>query len=99
MNGYYGDRVTFSGGKVRINKSADKTASAPGDIVTFTLNYSYTNDTGASESNHVIVRDIIPKGLKYISGSTTGTSEPVIGTCADMDASLTCIDNENTVLI
>ncbi|MCD5389813.1 MAG: peptidoglycan-binding protein [Candidatus Pacebacteria bacterium] len=98
-SGHNGDRVTFSGGKVRIIKTSDIAAVAPGVTVEFTLTSSYTNDTGAVESGSVIVRDILPKGFSYTAGTTTGASEPVIGTCADMDASLTCDDNDNTVLI
>jgi len=98
-SGTNGDRMTFTGGKVRIEKTADKTAVAPGNIVTFTLDYSYTNDTDLVESSNVIIKDVLPKGFDYVPNSTSGANEPISGTCSDIDASVPCDDTQNKVLI
>jgi uncharacterized repeat protein (TIGR01451 family) len=98
-SGSAGDRVTFSGGKVRIEKSASTSNTSPGQEVEFTLASTYTNDTGTSETGRVIIRDIMPNDITYVAGSVIGAAEPAIGTCADVDASLACADNENQVLI
>ena len=97
--GTNGDRVTLTGSKVRIIKTADKTAVAPGDDIEYTFDYSYTNDSGVAESNEVIIKDVLPEGLTYVLGSTTGAGEPTIGNCSDIDSSVTCDDNKNQVLI
>ena len=97
--GYNGDRVIFSGAKARIHKTVDISNTSPNQIVHFTLESSYTNDSGTSEIGHVIIRDIMPKDITYVAGSVTGAGEPTIGNCADVDPSLTCDDNENQVLI
>jgi uncharacterized repeat protein (TIGR01451 family) len=94
-----GDRVTFSGGKVRIIKSVDRNSFEPGGIATFSLDSSYTNDTGANESSTVTIKDMLPKGLKYIVGSVKNANEPTIGTCADVaDIGANC-SSDNQVLI
>ena len=98
-NGNQGDRITFSGGKVRIQKTANLANTAPGGVIEFTLESTFTNDTGSPESAQVVIRDIMPEGIAYVSGSTTGASEPLVGTCADVDSSLTCDDAKNQVLI
>ena len=97
--GTNGDRVTFSGAKARIHKTADITNVSPNQIIHFTLESSYTNDTGTTETGHVIIKDIMPKDITYVAGSVTGANEPTVGSCADVDQSLTCDDNENQVLI
>ena len=102
--GTLGDRMTFTGAKVRVIKSVDKVALSAGDIATFTLKVSFTNDTGLEEYGDVTVTDLLPKGLKYVEKSVTAPySEPVIGTCADVadinTADTPCNDSENQVLI
>jgi len=102
-SGKAGDRVIFTGPKVRIKKYGSRTAAAPGDEVTYTLEMSYTNDTGIYEKGHVNVADVLPKDFQYQKGSVTPLDifgEPVIGTCDDvLDINVTpCIDGENQVL-
>ncbi len=94
-----GDRVTYSGGKVRIVKSVDKSSVEPGNIVTFTLDSSFTNDIGSAEQASVTIKDMLPKGLKYISGSTQNAAEPTIGTCADVSELGVSCSSDNQVLI
>jgi len=94
-----GDRVTYTSGKVRIIKSVDKTTVEPGSIVTFSLDSSFTNDTGSSETDNVVIKDLLPKGLKYISGSTKNAAEPTIGSCADISELTVSCSSDNQVLI
>jgi uncharacterized repeat protein (TIGR01451 family) len=83
-NKWNGDRVTFSGGKVRLIKTIDRNSFEPGSIATFTLDSSYTNDTGTAETTTVTLTDMLPNGLKYVTSSTQNASEPTIGTCVDV---------------
>ena len=98
-SGSMGDRVTFSGGKVRIVKTASVANTSPGSEVEFTLQSTFTNDTGSPESAQVVIRDIMPEAITYVVGSVTGAPEPTIGTCADVDQLLTCDNAKNQVLI
>jgi len=101
--GWNGDRVIFTGPKVRIKKKESRTAATLGDEVTYTLEMSYTNDTGLYETGQVNVADVLPKDFKYIKGSISPMDifgEPTMGTCADItDISTTCVDGENQVLL
>ena len=94
-----GDRVTFTGGKVRIKKSVDKNSVEPGNKVHFTLDASYTNDTGTSEKTDITIKDLLPKGLRYVSGSTINAPEPTIGTCSDVSDLGESCTNDNQILI
>ncbi len=97
--GWAGDRVTYSGGKVRIEKSVNKNNFEPGQKALFTLNPSYTNDTGSQQQSTVVIKDMLPVGLHYVPSSAQNASEPTIGTCNDInDSSVTCT-NDNQVLI
>ncbi|CAA6804894.1 MAG: Conserved repeat domain protein, partial [uncultured Sulfurovum sp.] len=103
-SGTAGDRVIFSGPKVRIIKNVDKVALSAGDTATFNLKLSFTNDTGLEEYGEVKVTDLLPKGLNYVGGSvSTPYAEPTLGTCADVtDINTTespCVNGENQVLI
>ncbi len=97
--GWAGDRVTYSGGKVRIEKSVNKNNFELGQKAIFTLNPSYTNDTGTKQQSTVIIKDMLPVGLHYVPSSVQNAPEPTIGTCNDInDTSVTCT-NDNQVLI
>ncbi len=99
VSNWNGDRVTFSGGKVRIIKTINKNSFELGNIAIFTLDSSYTNDTGTAETTTVTIKDMLPYGLKYIPLSTQNASEPTIGTCADVvDLGIACTVS-NQVLI
>ncbi len=102
-SGWNGDRVMYSGPKVRIKKSENRTSASPGDDVNYTLKMSYTNDTETQESGEVKVTDVLPKDFKYKQGSVEPLSEfgePEIGDCSDVsDMNITCKDGENQVLI
>ncbi len=102
-SGSAGDRVIFTGPKVRIKKYESRTAAAPGDEVSYKLEMSYTNDTGIYETGHVNVADVLPKDFKYQKGSVIPMDifgEPTIGTCNDvLDITSTCVDGENQVLL
>ena len=102
--GTLGDRIIFTGPKARIIKDVDKVALTAGEIATFNLKLSFTNDTGLEEYGNVKVTDLLPKGLKYVAKSVSQPyAEPVIGTCSDvLDINSTdtpCNDAENQVLI
>ena len=102
--GTRGDRIIFTGPKVRVIKDVDKVALSAGDEATFNLKLSFTNDTGLEEYGQVNVSDLLPKGLKYVKGSVTEPYvEPVIGTCADVNdintTESTCVDGINQVLL
>ncbi len=94
-----GDRVTFTGGKVRIQKSVNKNSFTTGDIATFTLKSSYTNDTGANEEANVTVVDMLPHGLHYKVGSVKNANEPTVGTCQDISELGVSCDSNNQILI
>jgi len=103
-SGTRGDRIIFTGPKVRIIKDVNRVALSAGDEAIFNLKLSFTNDTGLEEYGQVNVSDLLPKGLKYIKGSVTEPyAEPVIGTCADVNdintTESTCVDGVNQVLL
>ena len=106
-SGWNGDRVMFTGPKVRIKKHESRESASPGDEVTYNLEMSYTNDTGdEGNSGEVRVVDILPKDFKYQKGSVKPYDEfgePTIGTCADAadisSSTSPCKDGENQVLI
>ena len=102
-----GDRMFYTGAKVRIKKSESRTSASTGDEVTYTLDSSYTDDIGSEGlTGDVRIVDLLPKDFKYKQGSVSPSdefSEPTIGTCADvLDINSTispCKDGENQVLI
>ena len=104
-SGNQGDRVIFASAKVRIKKYQSRTSATVGNTVTYTLKMTYTNDSGNSgESGDIKITDVLPKGLIYVIGSTSPTTEytdPQIGTCSDvLDINVSpCVDGENQVLI
>ena len=106
-SGGAGDRVIYTGPKVRIKKHESRSAASPGDEVTYTLESSYTDDIGSEgNSGQVTITDILPKDFKYQQGSISPSNEfgePTIGTCADAaditSAASPCVDGENQVLI
>ncbi|RUA32718.1 MAG: hypothetical protein DSY76_00220, partial [Bacteroidetes bacterium] len=106
-SGWNGDRVIYSGPKVRIKKDESRATASPGDEVTYTLHMSYTDDIGSEgHSGEVKVVDILPKDFKYVQGSIAPSEEfgePTIGTCADADdinsTTSPCVDGKNQVLI
>ncbi len=55
-----------------IDKTADKTAPQPGDIVSYTL--SYANTASGSQAFNVRVYDFLPGGVQYISASPAPVS-------------------------
>ncbi len=59
-----------SKGEIYIDKSADKTDAAPGDVITFTIRYKNTGDRSL---NNVVVIDNLTPRLEFIEG--TGTSD------------------------
>jgi len=113
-SGYNGDRVIYTGAKVRIKKLENRSGAGLGDEVIYTLQSSYTNDTGLDGTGDVKIIDILPKAFTYKAGSAVTIhdpgklnlefGEPTIGTCQDaIDANANykrpCIDGENQVLI
>ncbi|ADV45591.1 conserved repeat domain protein [Nitratifractor salsuginis DSM 16511] len=101
-----GDRIFFTGPKVRIKKHENRTSASPGDEVTYTLEMSLTDDVNSNGlTEHVTVTDVLPKDFNYQQGSVSPEEfgEPILGTCADVSditsASAPCVDGENQVLI
>ena len=68
-----GDRLIMTGGKVRIVKEMAPTSLSPGGEATVTLSPSFTTDSLNSRTDNVTVADLLPKGLSYVHGSTSGT--------------------------
>ncbi len=75
-----------SKGEIYIDKSADKSDAAPGDVITFTIRYKNTGDRSL---NNVAVVDNLTPRLEFIEGS--GTS--------DRDGQLVVEDNLEGSLI
>ena len=68
-----GDRLIMVRAKVRIIKAMTPAAVSPGSEVTVTLESSFTTDGPSPETENVTITDMLPKGLTYTNGSTTGT--------------------------
>jgi len=68
-----GDRLILQRAKVRILKEMSPTAVSPGSEVSVTLTPSFTVDGPTPETGDVVIADILPKGMAYKNGSTTGT--------------------------
>jgi hypothetical protein len=106
-SGWGGDRVIYTGPKVRIKKAGNRDGASPGDSVIYTLSMSYTDDIGSKGNfGNVKIVDALPKDFNYVQGSTVSADpndpfgDPVVGTCNDVeDTTVTCVDGENQVLI
>ena len=71
---WVGDRLSMQRAKARILKEMTPTAVSPGSEPIVTLNISLTNDNPDNpESSNLQVVDVLPYGLEYKNGSTTGT--------------------------
>jgi len=73
QGGYQGDRLIMQRAKVRILKDMQPTAVSPGSEPTVTLTPSFTVDGPNPQTDTVVIADLLPKGLEYKSGTTTGT--------------------------
>ena len=71
--GVSGDRLTMQRAKVRILKEMNPVAVSPGSEPVVTLDISFTNDSLNPESDIVQIVDVLPEGLAYKNGSTSGT--------------------------
>ena len=105
-SGTHGDRMFFTGPKVRIKKHESRTSASPGDEVIYTLEMSLTDDVNSNGlKEQVTITDVLPKDFKYKQGSISPADfgEPAIGTCADVaditSAASPCVDGENQVLV
>ena len=72
-NGGGGDRLILVRAKARILKSMGPGAVSPGSETTVTLTPSFTTDGSGSEMGTVVIADLLPNGMDYKFGSTTGT--------------------------
>ena len=72
-SGSGGDRLIMVRAKARIIKAMSPAAVSPGSDVTVTLTPSFTTDGPLPETENVTIKDLLPKGLTYTNGSTTGS--------------------------
>ncbi len=56
---------------LKIAKSVDKATAAPGDALTYTINYSNVGATGAT---NVVVTDVLPAQASFVSATGGGTN-------------------------
>ena len=68
-----GDRLIIVRAKARITKAMSPAAVGPGSDVTVTLGSSFTTDGPSPETENVTITDLLPRGITYTNGSTTGT--------------------------
>ena len=72
----WGDRLIMTHGKARIVKEMAPNTTSPGSENTVTLHQSFTVDGPNQETDSLTTVDVLPTGLDYVAGSTTGTWEP-----------------------
>jgi len=74
VNAVSGDRLIMVRAKARILKDMTPSAVQPGTDVTVTLSPSFTRDglQANAETANLTVKDLLPIGMSYINGSTTG---------------------------
>ncbi len=72
-NGGGGDRIIMVRAKARILKAMGPGAVSPGSETTVTLSPSFTTDGTNPETGTVVIADLLPVGMDYKFGSTTGT--------------------------
>lgn len=101
--GHYGDSLFIDVFRVRISKNSDKSSYTSTDVNKWTLKPSITS---YSEENPIVVtlKDTLPKGLQYISGSSKSENmnvgEPQIVKNIDGTTNLIweiIVDKENTL--
>jgi len=63
--------VLINGPGLSLVKSADKSSAAPGDTITYTINYS---NSGNGNATYVFILESIPTNTDYITGSATGSN-------------------------
>jgi uncharacterized repeat protein (TIGR01451 family)/fimbrial isopeptide formation D2 family protein len=78
----FGADVTVIEPAIAIDKSASPTNADAGDTITYTINVTSPSNPLAANAQDVVVSDVIPAGMTYVSGSL-GT-----GTCATAPSSL-----------
>jgi CshA-type fibril repeat protein len=71
-----GDRIIMVRAKARILKSMGPGAVSPGSETTVTLTPSFTTDGANPEVGTVVIADLLPEGMNYKFGSTTGDFGP-----------------------
>lgn len=59
------NRVYAAGSQLVINTSVDKTSVNTGDVFTYTLKYA--NPSTTQHSNNVIIMDVLPNNVQYVS--------------------------------
>ncbi len=76
VNATSGDRLIMVRAKVRILKDMTPSGVEPGTDVTVTLSPSFTRDgpQANAEVDNVIIKDLLPIGMTYTNGTTTGNS-------------------------
>ncbi|MCF6287927.1 MAG: hypothetical protein L3J53_01645 [Proteobacteria bacterium] len=72
-NGGGGDRLIMVTAKARILKAMGPASVSPGTETTVTLSPSFTTDGTVSVPGTVVIADLLPDGMNYNFGSTTGT--------------------------
>jgi len=75
----YGDRIIMINAKARVLKTMTPTVVQSGDTVNVSLTPSFTTDAPVSETANVTIKDLLPQGLSYVSGTVTGAYTPVGG--------------------
>lgn len=68
------DVITLSGPALTLVKSADKSAAAPGDLITYSI--TYTN-SGNQDALSVVITDAVPAPAVYVQGSASGAGTAV----------------------
>ncbi|VAW32809.1 internalin, putative [hydrothermal vent metagenome] len=72
-NGGGGDRLIMVAAKVRVLKDMTPGTVSIGDTVTVTLSPSLTSDSSLPVAGTIVIADLLPEGMNYNFGSTTGT--------------------------
>jgi len=69
----HGDRLIYGRAKARILKDMYPTSLGLGDESNVSLKASFTYVNGFSTTGTVVLTDVLPEGLGYVSGSTIGS--------------------------
>ena len=67
--------VTVTGPILTLNKSVDKASAGPGEIVTYTVNYS---NTGDGNGTFIFILETIPEDTEYVTNSASGSNMTIL---------------------
>src|SRR5690606_26884024 len=66
--------VTINEPTLTVVKDVDRTSADAGDVITFTITVTSQSGTNFNAAYDVVLEDVLPVGLTYVTGSFSNTS-------------------------